>query len=529
MQLSSASTDVLAALPTTLGRVGLCVLDEAGHAVASFGDAGDAGRESMRIPLPGGGAVVASFATADAPQLALLEALLQNLAQREKLEQDMESMTSSSAQLLEQVFILGETLPRLSAPDTDEEIATVGVKAALGATGVERGIFVRFLRETGSCEVVAHAELDPADGQAHTQPYPGGDTRLLPDGVVGAVLAGGESTVLLSVPEGGRLGLPGSPESLARRELLGVPVSYGAGDKRVTIGALLLMDSAASGWNTRANLGSQECQVALSCAAMIGAVLGARKTAALAKEVSMAQAIQAQILPQAAAQVRGFELAGDYRTCGEVGGDYFDFVDLQDGRTMVVVADVSGHNLASGMVMVSARAMLRTLAGKLGDPARVFDELAAAMYQDLTRFERFITAAAVTLRPGDPCVEVVNAGHNDLMLYRRAARRVEALPSQDTILGFLPDPRYGRRLLQLQPGDFLFVYTDGITETIGVDGDMFGEARLAEVLRGLGDTDAAGILAGTLAAVAAFRGGGERGDDITAVVVKATGDSEAAS
>lgn len=534
MPLSSTGSELLATLAPNLGHAGLFVLDEQGQVVIAFGADGVGTRgagehfdtavpadRSLRIALPGGGNLLVTFASADAALLRVVEAMLQAFAQREQLEQDIESMNSSSTQLLEQFSLLSDTLPRLSGLTSDEEVATAGMRAALSATGVERGVFVRHQPETDHCEVVAYLELDPRDGKVHERPYPGNEDLVQCAGVVKEALAREESYVLLTVPEGGTLGEPGSLESLARRELVGVPVGYVAGDRRVTPGVMLLMDSAVGGWNTRENLGSPECQVALAFAGMIGAVLGARKIAALNKELSMAQTIQAQILPQSAATVSGFDLAGGYRTCGEVGGDYFDYVTLQDGRTMVVVADVSGHNLASGMVMVSGRATLRTLATKLSDPAQLFDELAASMYQDLTRTERFITAASVTLRPDDARVEVVNAGHNDLMLYRAADREVELLPSDDTILGFLPDSTHGRRVLKLLPGDFLFVYTDGITETLGADGEMYGEERLAQVLCDHANGDAEAILARVFEDVAVYRGSGDRGDDVTAVVIKA--------
>lgn len=525
----------MARAPTTSGEKALAgedpaslsirLIDASGRVAGSVAFAGpDSARASeskgWRIDLPDGAALVAEGDRVPEPS-ALLSEMMEALSKRDMLERDIASMAESSAQMLEQVSTLGETLPRLSAPETDEEIAAVGLQAALGATGAERAAYVRFLPETGNCEVIAYAYLDPGGQGAVAQRPPCAEGSFEPDGLIARILGAGEEAVLVEVPEGQRLGKPGSVESLAERELLGVPVSYGAGEDRAVIGALLLMDSAKTGWNTRAAMGSVECQAALSFAAMVGAVLGARKTASLGKEVSMAQAIQAQILPERPIVVRGFDLAGDYRTCGDVGGDYFDFIGLGDGRTMVVIADVSGHNLASGMVMVSARATLCALAPKFEDPALLFDELEASIYRDLTRFERFITAASVTLRDGSRRVEIVNAGHNPLLWYHAADRTVQVLPSEDTILGFLPGSRHRERVIDVEPGDVLLLYTDGITEAIGRNGEMFGENRLISSLVGLADRDAAGILAGVFEEVSRFRGEGSRDDDMTATVIRA--------
>src|SRR5262249_26115082 len=151
-----------------------------------------------------------------------------------------------------------------------------------------------------------------------------------------------------------------------------------------------------------------------------------------------AQAIQGQILPARPAAVRGFELAGDYRTSGDVGGDYFDYAPMADGRMLVIDADVSGHNLASRMMMVNARATLRALAGNGSGGAHVLTARAGRMHQHLVRTEQFTTAAGVVLREGDRRVEIVNAGHNGILHYRVSDRAVRTIGDSSFILGFLP-------------------------------------------------------------------------------------------
>jgi sigma-B regulation protein RsbU (phosphoserine phosphatase) len=143
------------------------------------------------------------------------------------------------------------------------------------------------------------------------------------------------------------------------------------------------------------------------------------------------------------------------------------------------------------------------------------------MFQDLTHTERFITAAAAILRPGDREVDLVNAGHNDLMLLRAAEGRVQRISSRGTILGFLPRPTYAVQTVAMQPGDLLFLYTDGVTETLDGHGDMFGEDRLAGVLERNAGASAREMVAAVLAAVSRFRGVQVRGDDVTCVAIRA--------
>lgn len=514
MTIHQDSTELLAAIPRALDGVAVTVFDGEGATEARYGDA-VAAAASVRAEMPTG-AVVATVPSACPDVQALVQALLGVVKERERLEADMESMNDRSMSLLEQVASYGDTLPRLSVGDSDAAIAAKAVAACQRAAGVRHVVYAEQVSGKESCEVVAHHGDLVAPG--------GGDLdAFLPvEGFLAKVLHGVGEPVTESI-ERGRLGEPGSIERLAANALVGVPVTYGAGDKRVTLGVLALVDRGRGG-EARGEFGSWEIEFAVAFAAMLGAVLGARKTAAMGKELSMARTIQRQVLPDEPARVAGFDVAARYEACGAVGGDYFDYARLADGRTFVAVADVSGHNLASGMMMVAARSTLRALARVHADPAQLFSGLAAQMHDDLQRTERFLTAAGVALRAGAAAVDYVCAGHNDLMIYRAAGDRVERVASEGTILGFLPDFAYEARRIGLQPGDCMLLYTDGITEAVDADGEMFGEDRLAGVFAQLAqDRTAQRIVDGIAAELEAFRGGRASDDDVTAVVIRWTG------
>lgn len=517
MQLSPGSTELLAGLPTVLQGLSVELLDAAGRPTWQCGSERSAVGVERRIELPAG-TLLARMPAAAPVVLDWLTTLLASIGAREQLESDMDSMSSSALRLLQTVTELIETLPRLSAGLDDLDIATQGARACMLAAGVQQVIYLSLQRNRAMAEVLVHCQQEsggaPATGELE-------NLQPTDEGLLAEVLGLAEGVALRTVPTGGRLGAEGSPEARARHQVLGVPVTYGAGDKRVVLGALLLLDKQSTAYSAEQQIGSEECHLAESFAAMLGAVLGARKTAALGKELSMAQAIQRQILPDGTVAVPGFDVAADYEACGAVGGDYFDYVPLADGRTLVVVADVSGHNLASGMMMVSARATLRTLASVRHDPARVFEDLAAAMHPDLMRTERFLTAAGVALRAHQRGVEYVSAGHNDLMVYRAANDRVEAIASESTILGFLPRPEYQARQVQLAPGDCILLFTDGITEATNAAGEMFGDDRLAALFAQLAPgRTARGILQALVHELYAFRGGQVGSDDVTAVVIR---------
>lgn len=520
VSLHPESDQLLRAIPAAIEGVSVELFEGAAPASLTA--------DHVRVSLPQG-ELVAEISDA-APAHALVSSLLQAVAERERLESDMESMSCSAAQLMERFTMIIESLPLLSAGSTDHEIAALGASRCRRAAGVEQVVLVAGDLRKECCEVVVHDLGDEAPDDAEAlrplQPIQGiVEQALRADGVL-----------LRSVPEGARWGEPGSVDHLARRQVIAAPVRYGAAERRVTLGVLLLIDRVqeaddAAG-DIEPELGSEEAQVAESFAAMLGAVLGARQVAALGKELSMAQTIQQQILPDGPVALRGFDVAAGYFACGAVGGDYFDYVPLADGRTMVVVADVSGHNLASGMVMVSARAMLRTLATVHDSPEQVFTQMAARMHEDLTRTERFLTAAAVAMAPGDRAIDYVSAGHNDLMIYRAATGDVERFESEDVILGFMPNSTYAARRLPLAPGDCVLLFTDGISEAVDQDDEMFGEERLAALFGQLAADEAAAgataksILDGVVAELDRFRGGQVGGDDVTAVVIRCTDEGD---
>jgi len=517
LQLSSGSKELLAGLPAVLEGLSVQLLDAAGGQAWQCGSARREGNVERRIELPSG-TLLAHMPAALPAVLDWVEALLASIGAREQLESDMESMSSSALRLLQTVTELTETLPRLSAGLDDLDIATQGARACMSAAGVQQVFYLSLQRNRAVAEVLVHCLHEAAGARPSATVE---NLQPTDEGLLAEILSLAEGVVLRAVPSGGRLGAEGSPEAQARHQVLGVPVTYGAGDKRVVLGALLLLDKQPNAYSSMQQIGSEECHLAESFAAMLGAVLGARKTAALGKELSLAHAIQRQILPDGTAAVPGFDVAADYEAFGAVGGDYFDYVPMADGRTLVVVADVSGHNLASGMMMVSARATLRTLASVRHDPARVFEDLAASMHADLTRTERFLTAAGVALRAYDRGVDYVSAGHNDLMVYRAAADRVEAIASESTILGFLPHPEYTARHIVLVPGDCILLFTDGITEATNAEGEMFGDDRLAALFAQLAPgRTARAILQALVHELYAFRGGQVGSDDVTAVVIR---------
>ncbi len=533
-----SATNLIHPLPASIrSTLGLWTFGSDGRVLERFGfddeleDFGSiattleaSGRQhASRESLHGTKLVVTYPASQGGEWAEFFEFLLASELDRRQLETDLESMSASSLALLEEVTMVGDVMTELSTGETDEGVVQLGLQSIVVGASAERALYFRYEPSRDAFEFVVQVVFDEANRRGKVAPYVG-EAVVEREGVVGRAADAGGAVLLDSVV--GQDLPDGSPESLAAREVLAVSVTHGQDQHARLLGVMLLFDKRATSYSNVTAFGSGESKMASGLASMLAAVLGARKTAELGKELKMATAIQQQILPDRPAVVSGYDLAGRCETSGAVGGDYFDFLPMPDGRTMCVVADVSGHNLASGMVMVSARSALRLLASKHSDAQQIFDDLAAAIFTDLNRTERFITAAGVVLDESSGAVDLVNAGHNDTMVFRNATGEVERIPSEDTILGFLPGVSYERTQVELAPGDVLVLYTDGVTEAVDENGEMFEEERLADILAGCASGTAQEILDSIYGAVEDFADEAAGSDDITAVVVKHRGKAE---
>ena len=241
--------------------------------------------------------------------------------------------------------------------------------------------------------------------------------------------------------------------------------------------------------------------------------------------LSKAQAIQHNLLPEQIPEVPGLEIAAYYDPCQEVGGDYYDFIPLPDGRLGVVCADVSGKGVGAAMVMVMFRSILRLAAQEGAPPQDVIVRTNSLVTKDMLK-GMFVSAAYLIVDPKTGLVEVVNAGHMPVMHWPMAQTRPVNIPVRGMVVGLAADAQFEQATQQgefdLGPGELFCLYTDGIVEAENPDRQQFGEDRLAETLRAAGrDASPQQIVERVMAAVEAFCDGAPQHDDATLIVVKA--------
>lgn len=245
--------------------------------------------------------------------------------------------------------------------------------------------------------------------------------------------------------------------------------------------------------------------------------------AKLESELTLAARIQAQLFPAEMPRVDGYELAARNRPARRCGGDYFDALPTKgaagDPRLLLCVADVAGKGLPASLVMSNMQATLRALLGRtasLPDLATLASDLLYAA----TSPEKYVTAALAELSPASGAVNFVGAGHLDNVILRPDGTAA-SLTSTGTPLGLLPPGlQYLETTHCLEPGDYLVLYSDGVTDAQNELDEEFGEARLLEVLRREVTRPAEALIDAVFAALDRFAGNTPQFDDITLLVVR---------
>ncbi|HKB39955.1 MAG TPA: SpoIIE family protein phosphatase [Gemmataceae bacterium] len=236
------------------------------------------------------------------------------------------------------------------------------------------------------------------------------------------------------------------------------------------------------------------------------------------RELQIAREIQRSLFPTHSPEVPGFEVAAVSRSCYEVGGDCYDWINLGSGRLALVIADVSGKGTPASLLMASVHAFIQALAGTAA-PAQVIERLNRFLFAS-TQENRYVTLFYAELDAGSRRLSYVNAGH--VPPYRIARDgTVSRLLTGGLALGILDELSYETGEVRLEPGDVVAMVTDGVTEANAPDESEFGDERVCETLSPLSGENASTILEGLVTAVNRWVGAAGCSDDLTALILKA--------
>jgi len=270
----------------------------------------------------------------------------------------------------------------------------------------------------------------------------------------------------------------------------------------------------------------------------------------LEAQLDTARGIQQRLLPAQMPRIEGYQVAGSSDPSLQVGGDYFDFVEMPDGRLGIAVADVTGKGVPAALLMANVQAGLHGQTIHPGSAAEIIGRMNDLMYES-TDAHMFVTFALILLEPETGNIESVSAGHEPTLLIRPDGS-YEKLEAGGLVLGMMPGFGYTEVEARMEPGDVLVLYTDGVTEAMGpaptpvpaigakaesladepdldeVDEDeddeailpFFEEQRLVEICVSRRHDSADEIRRALLAAIRNFAQEVPQSDDITIVVIK---------
>jgi serine phosphatase RsbU (regulator of sigma subunit) len=240
------------------------------------------------------------------------------------------------------------------------------------------------------------------------------------------------------------------------------------------------------------------------------------------RELDLARAIQRDLLPSTIPDMAGFDIAGWSDPASKTGGDYYDWHELDDGRTVVTIADVAGHGIGPALIAAHCRAYVRASACVAQDLGAMMTRVNDLICQDVTD-GRFVTAAAGIIDRDRSTMSFHSAGQGPILFYEAATMRVLSWKADSLPLGVIQGLSFATwREIHFQPGDALVLTTDGFFEWANSVGELYGTERLTKSIARHHALSARCMITAIHADVLAHARGTTQADDLTAVVIKRT-------
>jgi sigma-B regulation protein RsbU (phosphoserine phosphatase) len=250
----------------------------------------------------------------------------------------------------------------------------------------------------------------------------------------------------------------------------------------------------------------------------------AKEKERLQSELEIAREVQAQLFPKAAPASRTLQLAAACSPARAVSGDYYDYMPISEGAVAFAIGDVAGKGISAALLMASIQSSMRTQLSSMNgaqpnhvSTAKLVGILNRQLYAN-TSPEKYATFYFGLYDEATQALTYTNAGHLPPILMRGG--NFEKLEPNGTVVGAFPSAAYGEATVQLETGDILVAYTDGIVEPENTYGEMFGEERLQEMLTKYAQADSTEIMARVMEAVVQWTGSSELQDDMTMLVAR---------
>jgi len=335
-------------------------------------------------------------------------------------------------------------------------------------------------------------------------------------GLAGTVAETGEMIVIHDAYDDPRFDRSSDSRSgFETRSVLCAPIKNREGR---TVGVLQLLNKRSGKFGTK-DVDFLESLSDHMAIAMENATLhlAEMKTTRMERELQLGREIQSSLLPKPPSDVPGIEIAAESRACYEVGGDYYDFIELATGEIGFAIGDVSGKGVSAALVMSSLQASLRMAVPIESDLPRLISRLNGLLYR-MTSGRKYVTFFFGRYDPRTGVMTYVNAGHNPPHLCQDG--ELFSLDSTGRPIGLFAEAQYEECSIELRPGATLFLYTDGLTEASNNEDEEFGNERWAELVASHAASPVGNIPGELLRTINAFEAGAPPCDDKTIVVLR---------
>jgi sigma-B regulation protein RsbU (phosphoserine phosphatase) len=413
--------------------------------------------------------------------------------------------SESSSDRLALLLRLSQTFN--SSLDLDEVLNRV-MDEVIGVTGAERG-FLMLHEDDGrtvfsAARGIARETIDDPE-------------FLISRSVVERVAHDGEPIMTSDAQVDDRFSMRQSVKFLGLRSILCVPLEA----KGRLLGVVYVDNRLQTGLFTEDDLDLLVAVASSAATAIENARLYkvAVEQGRMERELQVARELQASLLPSETPQLDRWDFAAYWRPAREVAGDYYDFIPLGDGTLGLVIADVSDKGMAAALFMALTRSMVRASAGRAPSPAKAISNANQMISADATR-GMFVTLFYGELDPTIGQLTYVNAGHNPPLLYRVGEDRLDTLSRTGMALGVVGDSLFDEGTVRFNAGDFIVLYTDGVTDATDAQEESFGLERLRQLVLHNRRETAANVVAGITGAVEGFVGSTTPFDDVTIVVAR---------
>lgn len=418
---------------------------------------------------------------------------------------EIESLSQETVETYKEINFLFNFIETLCSVSTLEEVCQKAVDKVTELVEVQRVSILLLDKKHEQFFIAASRGLDHVD--LHTR---------IPSwkGMAGRVLKKGEGILLEDTTSLPRELTP-YRERYQSRSFVSVPLQLHRGGEKKILGVFNLADKASG-----EAFSSSDLKLIQAIADQVAVILNQIQFIEIQKEMQITREIQQNFLPHSPPEIKGIDLAGNCTPAKNVGGDYYDYFAYEEDRLGIVIADVSGHNTASALIMASARSTLRSVLNQRTCPLDILRETNRLLLGDLEKAGLLISMCFVDLQVETGAITLSNAGHNYPLLWKASTREVVELNIPGIILGCTENPDFRLSRQVLERGDLLLLYTDGAVESRNPADEFFGENRLISFLQDHHPLPAKEFIEALSAEINRFTCGGGNEDDITLVALK---------